>query len=265
KSPTPSPTPEESETPSPTPKSKISPSPSPKKKKKSSPTPEPDESPSPSPSATAKESPGPEESPSPSPSVSPKKSQPPGATLSPNDIKGFENYPASVKKVIDAALALTARNLDYKYGSADPDAGGLDCSGFIFFVLTQNGLKDIPRDASGQYSWVRKAGNFQAVISRNEDTFELDGLKPGDLLFWTGTYAADKDPPITHTMIYLGREKKTDRRVMVGASDGRTYHDESRFGVGVFDFKLPRSRKAESSGSQPTFVGYGRIPGLGDG
>lgn len=170
-----------------------------------------------------------------------------------------------MKKLIDDALALTARNLDYKYGSADPDSGGLDCSGFIFFVLKENGLKDVPRDASGQYSWVRKAGNFQAVISRSEDTFELDDLKPGDLLFWTGTYAAEKDPPITHTMIYLGREKKTDRRVMVGASDGRTYHDESRFGVGVFDFKLPRSRKAETSGRRPAFVGYGRIPGLGDG
>ena len=167
--------------------------------------------------------------------------------------------------MIDTALALTTRNLNYKYGSADPESGGMDCSGFIYFVLTQNGVKDVPRDASGQYAWVRKAGKFQAVISRNADTFELDDLKPGDLLFWTGTYDVEKDPPITHTMIYLGREKKTDRRLMVGASDGRTFHDESRYGVGVFDFKLPRSEKAATSGRSPSFVGYGRIPGLGEG
>ena len=170
-----------------------------------------------------------------------------------------------MRKVIDTALALTTRNLNYKYGSADPESGGMDCSGFIYFVLTQNGVKDVPRDASGQYAWVRKAGKFQAVISRNADTFELDDLKPGDLLFWTGTYDVEKDPPITHTMIYLGREKKTDRRLMVGASDGRTFHDESRYGVGVFDFKLPRSEKAATSGRSPSFVGYGRIPGLGEG
>jgi hypothetical protein len=190
--------------------------------------------------------------------------QPAGATVSPNDITGIDDYPPAVRKIIDSALALTTRNLDYKYGSADPDSGGMDCSGFIYFVLTQNGVKDVPRDASGQYAWVRKAGKFQAVISRNADTFELDDLKPGDLLFWTGTYDVEKDPPITHTMIYLGLEKKTERKLMVGASDGRTFHDESRYGVGVFDFKLPKSNKAAMNGRSPTFVGYGRIPGLGD-
>jgi cell wall-associated NlpC family hydrolase len=169
-----------------------------------------------------------------------------------------------VRKVIDAALALTTRNLEYKYGSADPDTGGMDCSGFIYYVLTQSGLKDVPRDASGQYSWLRKTGKFQAVISRNDSTFELEDLKPGDLLFWTGTYDVEKDPPITHTMIYVGREKKSNNRIMVGASDGRVYHGESRFGVGVFDFKLSRSG-ANREGRTPTFVGYGRIPGLGEG
>ncbi len=184
--------------------------------------------------------------------------------MSVNDIVESENYAAPVRKLIDRALGLTTRNLDYKYGSADPDSGGMDCSGFIYYVLQQEGMKDVPRDASGQYSWVRKAGNFKAVLSTNEDTFELDELKPGDLLFWTGTYAVEKDPPITHAMIYLGREKKTKQRIMVGASDGRVYHGESRYGVSVFDFKIPHSKKAETSGRSPAFVGYGRIPGLGE-
>lgn len=181
--------------------------------------------------------------------------------MSAEEIAGIEEYAPEVRKVVDAALALTTRSLSYKYGSADPDSGGLDCSGFVYFVLTENGVKDVPRDASGQYSWVRKAGKFQAVISRSDDTFELDELKPGDLLFWTGTYAVEKDPPITHTMIYLGREKKTRQRIMVGASDGRVFHGESRYGVGVFDFKVSRSG-AVQDGRTPTFVGYGRIPGL---
>jgi cell wall-associated NlpC family hydrolase len=169
-----------------------------------------------------------------------------------------------VRKIIDTALSLSTRDLQYKYGSADPLSGGLDCSGFIFYVLTQNGVKDVPRDASGQYSWVRKSHKFQAVISRNDNTFEMEELKPGDLLFWTGTYDVVKDPPITHTMIYLGREKKTNNRIMVGSSDGRVYHGESRFGVGVFDFKVTPSSKARE-GRTPTFIGYGRIPGLGEG
>src|SRR5207249_9139580 len=58
-----------------------------------------------------------------------------------------------------------------------------------------NGFIDVPRDSSQQYVWVRKAGNFHAVLSRHEDSFELDALKPGDLLFWTGTYKIERDPP----------------------------------------------------------------------
>jgi len=53
--------------------------------------------------------------------------------------------------MIDTALELTTRNLDYKYGSADPGSGGMDCSGFVFYVLNQAGLRDVPRDSSQHY------------------------------------------------------------------------------------------------------------------
>jgi cell wall-associated NlpC family hydrolase len=212
-----------------------------------------------SPTAT----PGADETPSvtPSPSPSGKKKGAP-ATVATKDISGYENYPPHVRKITDTALELTTRNLDYKYGSADPASGGMDCSGFVFYVLTQNGVADVPRDSSQQYVWLRKAGNFKAVNSRHEDTFELDELVPGDLLFWTGTYSIDRDPPITHAMIYLGREKGTNQRIMVGASDGRTYKGESRYGVSVFDFKIPKPGKTDEGRVSPSFIGYGHIPGL---
>jgi cell wall-associated NlpC family hydrolase len=164
--------------------------------------------------------------------------------------------------MIDTALELTTRNLDYKYGSADPASGGMDCSGFVSYVLTQSGVRDVPRDSSQQYVWVRKAGTFRAVNSRHDDTFELEELVPGDLLFWTGTYSIERDPPITHAMIYLGREKGTNQRIMVGASDGRTYKGESRYGVSVFDFKVARAAKTDEGRLTPAFIGYGRVPGL---
>jgi hypothetical protein len=185
------------------------------------------------------------------------------ATISPNEIKNYDENPAAVRKLLDDALALTRRHLDYTYGSADPDNGGMDCSGFIYYVLRKNGVKDVPRSASEQYVWVRKAGKFRAVLSRELDSFELDELKPGDLLFWTGTYSVERDPPVTHTMIYLGKEKKTAKPIMVGASDGRTYEGEKEFGVSVFDFKTARSTGASTSATHPRFVGYAKIPGLG--
>ena len=176
----------------------------------------------------------------------------------------YENYPTKVRQILDAGLGLTKQNLGYTYGSADPKNGGMDCSGFIYYVLQQNGFREVPRDSSQQYVWVRKAGDFDAVLSRKEDSFELDDLKPGDLLFWRGTYNIDRDPPITHTMIYLGREKRTKKRVMVGSSDGRTYDGIQRWGVSVFDFKLPPPPKSGDAKISPVFVGYGRIPGLSE-
>src|SRR5438270_6853521 len=256
-----------SPSPSSSPKKKsVSPSPSAspssKAKKKSSPKSEPSETPPPPPSPTA------------TPSLSstatatPEKGKrgAPNATLSPEAISGFENYPPKVQQLLSSALELTTRNLDYKYGSADPGNGGMDCSGFVYFVLKQNGVEDVPRDSSEQYIWLRRAGKFEPVVSQKEDSFEFDNLKPGDLLFWTGTYAISRDPPITHAMIYLGREKKTGARVMVGASDGRTYQTVQRFGVSVFDFKMPRADKGEveEGKTRPRFVGYARIPGLPD-
>jgi cell wall-associated NlpC family hydrolase len=183
-------------------------------------------------------------------------------SLSPDAIQGYEKYPPKVRQILDAGLALTKESLTYTYGSADPANGGMDCSGFIYYVLQQNGFPDVPRDSSQQYVWVRKAGDFNAVLSRKEDSFELDDLKPGDLLFWRGTYNLERDPPITHTMIYLGREKRTNKRVMIGSSDGRTYDGKQRWGVSVFDFKMPPPPKSGDAKISPVFVGYGRIPGL---
>ena len=252
----------ESASPSPTPRKKKSVSPSPtgsptaKAKKKSSPTPEPSETPPPTPTPSL----------SPTATATPEKAKRglPNATLSPEAISGFENYSPKVQQLLNSALELTTRNLDYKYGSADPGNGGMDCSGFVYFVLKQNEVEGVPRDSSEQYIWVRRAGKFEPVVSQKDDSFEFDNLKPGDLLFWTGTYAIQRDPPITHAMIYLGRERKTGARVMVGASDGRTYQSQQRFGVSVFDFKMPRAEKGEVEDGKvhPRFVGYAHIPGL---
>ena len=189
----------------------------------------------------------------------------PNATLIPSAIRDFDQQPESVQKFLRAALELAGRNLTYTYGSADPEKGGMDCSGTIFHLLKGAGLEDVPRSSSGQYVWLRKFDRFRAVLSRKENSFELDDLQPGDLLFWSGTYNVDRDPPITHTMIYLGVERKTGKRVMVGASNGRTYKGERRWGVSVFDFRMTRLRKTDAARAlQPRFVGYASVPGIRD-
>ena len=180
----------------------------------------------------------------------------PNATVSTGDLAGFEKEPKKVRKLIETLLELTTKNLTYTYGSADPGAGGMDCSGTMYYSLRKEGFKDVPRTASQQYRWIWEKGTFHGVVSASADTFELARLKPGDMLFWSGTYDVDRDPPVTHSMIFLGRLKKDGRAVMAGASDGRSYEGKARNGVSVFDFRIP------PKGSKSRFIGYGRLPGL---
>jgi hypothetical protein len=195
-------------------------------------------------------------------SASPKKEGTAAQIISSSEIAGYENYPAEVRQILDLGLSLATQNLGYKYNSADPANGGMDCSGFIHYVLSKSGVKDVPRDAHEQYSWVRKAGAFQAVPVQRNSTSALDALKPGDLLFWRSGYSVSRDLEITQTMLYLGREKGSNQRIMVGASEGRTYKGRPRSGVSVVDLKLGRVHSKKTNEPRSTFVGYGPVPGL---
>ena len=194
------------------------------------------------------------------------------STIDPAEIEGFDTQSEPIKKLLAAALDLTKKNLTYAYGSTDPASGGMDCSGTIYYLLRQAGFTDVPRDASQQYEWVRQKSHFYAVLSKKQDNVELREMRPGDLLFWTGTYHVDRDPPVTHVMVYLGKRKKDGVRLMFGASDGRPYDGQRRNGVSVFDFKMPAARSGDAADAAttaapdhaPDFSGYGPIPGMTD-
>jgi cell wall-associated NlpC family hydrolase len=180
----------------------------------------------------------------------------PQASLETTEIAGFGDLPPLSKKFVSAALHLTKCRLTYRFGSADPANGGMDCSGTIHFLLRYMGLKTPPRDASSIYLWAQSHGTLTEVRTNDINDPRFRSLRPGDLLFWEGTYDVQRIPPISHAMVYLGREKSTGNHVMAGASDGRRYRGVKRNGVSVFDFTLPKP------GSKAVFVGFARVPGL---
>jgi cell wall-associated NlpC family hydrolase len=181
------------------------------------------------------------------------------SSIAPEELEGFEAYPVETQQLIRRSLELTTQNLRYQFGSADPKAGGMDCSGTMYRVLQDSGIKDVPRQSDEICRWVMR----RARLYRTEETStlkdkSLSALKPGDLLFWTGTYdtSSPRELPISHVMLYLGTRKKDGKPVVFGASDGRSYDGQRRNGVSVFDFVMPkRDGKA-------AFYGYGPVPGL---
>jgi cell wall-associated NlpC family hydrolase len=181
------------------------------------------------------------------------------SSLTVEDLQEFSLQPAPVQELIRKSLALTTLNLRYQFGSSDPKSGGMDCSGTIYHLLLDSGIKSVPRQSDEICRWVMK----QSVLYRTENIVKLadpvfSALKPGDLLFWTGTYetSSPRELPVSHVMIYLGKRKSDGKAIIFGASDGRTYEGQRRNGVSVFDFTLPREE------SKADFLGYGPVPGL---
>lgn len=170
------------------------------------------------------------------------------------DIPAFESYSPNVKALIKKATELSQKNLTYLYGSDNPNNVGMDCSGTMYYLLKSSGVSDVPRQANEIYTWAEQKGKLFTVTSQDSNSPELKQLQPGDLLFWTGTYAVKREPAITHVMLYLGKNSKNEP-LMFGASDGRTYQNKKMWGVSVFDFKL-------SNGHTGKFVGYSCVPDL---
>ncbi len=167
-------------------------------------------------------------------------------------LSGSRHDSADTKKLISQALLLSKRKLNYHFGSSNPRIGGMDCSGTIHYLLAKTAHMNAPGDASLLYVWVEKNGRLHPVNVHHFNSPEFNRLKPGDLLFWTGTYYTRRKPPVTHVMLYLGKDKH-NRPLMFGATEG-TYHGRIVRGIGVFDFTLPdRTERAK-------FVGYGCIP-----
>jgi hypothetical protein len=169
------------------------------------------------------------------------------ATILPEDLVDFETQPVPVQELIRKALTLTEKKLTYQFGSNSPGNAGMDCSGSVQFVLKAAGVEDLAKE-KGQLT------RTEGVHSTDDPVFA--SLKPGDLLFWTGTYsAAKRDPPISHVMIFLGRLELDGHGVVFGASDGRRFRGKRITGVSVFDWKVP------SAESKSKFVAFGPIPG----
>ncbi len=180
------------------------------------------------------------------------------ATIDVSEIKDFYRQPEPIQQMIRSALALTKLNLTYTFGSADPRRGGMDCSGTIYYLLRSMGYMEVPRQSDQICEWVMAKSFYhkaEGVTDLNDAA--LASLRPGALVFWTGTYATKgRAIPISHVMIYLGTRISDGQAVVLGASDGRRYEGQRRCGVSVFDFRLP---KADAKAS---FHGYGMVPGL---
>lgn len=184
------------------------------------------------------------------------------AMLEMGELGDLEKLGEGRRRLVEVALAVGNESpwLKYVDGSADPAGGGFDCSGAMFFVMEKAGLKPL-RSSAGQWEWLKTNGRLRLVPAEAEDAGDasLAELKPGDLLFWAVMEEDGVTKRIHHVAMYLGKEKKDGRAVMINSTDGRSYRGTKANGYGVYDFRVP---KAESKSK---LVGYGTPPGVEEG
>ncbi len=179
-------------------------------------------------------------------------------SISASDLVEYDNLAEPVQRLIDIALDLSSRKLTYTFGSNAPGKGGMDCSGTVQYTLQQLGVEKVPRSSYDMYHWVLASGEMTKTpgLSAVDDPV-LAKLQPGQLIFWEGTYQTkDRNPPVSHVMIYLGTLKADGLGVTFGASDGRRFRGVTCYGVSVFDWQMPRPD------SSSKIIAYGPIPTL---
>ncbi|MFT5465337.1 MAG: cell wall-associated NlpC family hydrolase [Verrucomicrobiales bacterium] len=159
---------------------------------------------------------------------------------------------ASARDLLARCEALGRAPLVYKFGSADSSTGGLDCSGTIVELLESIGYSSVPRTAYDQYRWLEENRTLNKTRRGTSASKILRDLRPGQLIFWKGTYKTKK--PVTHVMVYMGKSAQ-GQHYMFGAR-GRTKSGLYGNGVDVFTFNL------ESNKGKHPIVGFGDIPKL---
>ena len=163
--------------------------------------------------------------------------------------------PQRMRAVVAECWRLARQGLSYQFGSMDPSSGGLDCSGTVKYLLDRHGWPRVPRTASDQYVWLQQNGLLQQTSRSTDPGSILGRLRPGDLLFWRGTYVTNRWPDVSHVMIYLGRDSRTGMHQMFGASSSkrRGLHGSQ---VDVYEFNPAKPGRSE-------FIGFGSIPSSG--
>jgi len=158
--------------------------------------------------------------------------------------------------VLDGCHRLSRLGLRYLYGGEHPENGGMDCSGTVQYVLEQAGFQNVPRQANTQYLWLEKRGTLTKIRPWTSPRSVFHRLRPGDLLFWKGTYKVRRVPNVTHVMIYMGRETKSGKHLMFGARGTRA-KGRNGSAVDIFEFRWPEKRR------RGKFIAFGSVPGIG--
>lgn len=161
----------------------------------------------------------------------------------------------TVEELLRVADEVANMNLPYLWAGNDPAQGGLDCSGFMMYVFKKAWGIELPDESGKQLEYCYKHGKVWDADSKD---FKLSMLRPGDLMFVSGTRPSDRPSPITHVMMIVGPDR------IVGSQDEGAREKYGTPGVGYFKQRLFRPYGIPRLGPEPyrknpTIYAYARL------
>lgn len=156
----------------------------------------------------------------------------------------------TVEELRRRAEYLSRQGLTYKFGGDHPSEGGMDCSGTMQFLLQSMGYPDIPRTSYDQFAWLGEQGTLKKIGVFHSAERAVNNLRPGDLVFWGGTY--NSGHKVSHVMVYLGKSRG-GTHYLFGAR-GKKVKGLNGAGVDIFEYHPGKDTDR--------LVGYGRLPGI---
>jgi len=146
------------------------------------------------------------------------------------------------KKFVEETRQLALSGVGYDSSWRPPGEESewdMDCSNTTRYLYRKVAGIGIERTASDQYYDLQQKGMAWEVPRDGQgepDSAALFAkLQIGDLLFWQNTYKPERDPPITHVMIYLGQNKE-GKYLMAGSQMGGGFFNVSGSGPDIYLF-----------------------------
>ena len=194
------------------------------------------------------------------PAFNPPAPRPAGRSLA--EILGFgppRTTPANDwgSRFLQEARALGNEGIEYDEDWRPPGEShswAMDCSNTARYLYKVTTGIELPRTASDQYYYLHLQGKAwdvpQTAYGLADTDFLRRNLKPGDLLFWENTYQPERQPPITHVMVFLGTNDK-GQWIMAGSQTSRGgEHNRSNGGPDIYIF-----RPSQPCGGYTTWMG----------
>jgi len=160
-------------------------------------------------------------------------------------------------RFLQEAQLLSDQGIEYDEDWRPPGesrAWEMDCSNTTRYLYKVTTGIQLPRTASDQYYYLHLQGKAwdvpQTADGWADTEFLRHNLKPGDLLFWENTYRPERQPPITHVMVFLGTNDK-GQWIMAGSQTSRGgEHNRRNGGPDIYVF-----RPTQPCGGYTTWLG----------